>query len=219
MILKNLFKIISSYKFSLITIVFFELLYLIKGYKGNRFDFVSNNIPCPYYFLFKIKKTLKNNNFYRFLDLGCGSGRVINFFNKNFYNKNFIGIEYFLDQYEYCRKSFQNQKNIKIIQADFTKSDFFQYNADCYFLNNPFVSNTEYFASKPNIKEILLKKNSELIEFIEKIINFSLKKKNILFIFVNYNKKIIEELKNIRCIESYYINDTKGYSIYCLNNN
>ena len=73
--LKNLFRIISSYKFSLITIVFFELLYLIKGYKGNRFDFMSNNIPCPYYFLYKIKKTLKNNNFYRFLDLGCGSGR------------------------------------------------------------------------------------------------------------------------------------------------
>ena len=217
MVLKNLFRIISDYKFSLITIVFFELLYLIKGYKGNRFDFMSNNIPCPYYFLYKIKKTLKNNNFYRFL--GCGFGRVINFFNKNFYNRNFIGIEYFSDQYEYCKKSFQNQKNIKIIQADFTRSDFFQYDADCYFLNNPFVSNTEYFASKPNIKEILLKKNSELIEFIEKIINFSLKKKNILFIFVNYNKKIIEELKNIRCIESYYISDTKGYSIYCLNNN
>ena len=218
MVLKNLFRIISDYKFSLITIVFFELLYLIKGYKGNRFDFMSNNIPCPYYFLYKIKKTLKNNNFYRFLDLGCGSGRVINFFNKNFYNKNFIGIEYFSDQYEYCKKNFQNQNNIKIIQADFTRSDFFQYDADCYFLNNPFVSNTQYFASKPNIKSILLKKNSELIEFIEKIINFSLKK-NILFIFVNYNKKIIEKLKNIRCIESYYINDTKGYSIYCLNNN
>jgi len=200
-ILKNLFRIISSYKFSLITIVFFELLYLIKGYKGNRFDFILNNIPCPYYFLFKINKTLKNTNFYRFLDLGCGSGRVINFFNKNFSNKKFIGIEYFSNQYEYCKKTFQNQKNIKIIQADFTKSDFFQYDADCYFINGPF------------------KKNMEFIEFIEKIINFSLKKKNILFIFVNYNKKIIEELKNIRCIESYYINDTKGYSIYCLNNN
>ena len=75
-------------------------------------------------------------------------------------NKNII---FFDDK----KKLFQNQKNIKIIQADFTRSDFFQYDADCYFLNNPFVSNTEYFASKPNIKAILLKKNSELIEFIE----------------------------------------------------
>ena len=190
MILKNLFRIISSYKFSLITIVFFEILYLIKGYKGNRFDFILNNIPCPYYFLFKINKTLKNTNFYRFLDLGCGSGRVINFFNKNLSNKKFIGIEYFSSQYEYCKNIFQNKKNIKIIQADFTKSDFFQYDADCYFFNNPFISNTKYFASKPQFEKILLKKDSELIEFLQKTINFS-SKKNILFIFVNYNKKII----------------------------
>ena len=51
MILKNLFRIISDYKFSLVTIIFFELIYLIKGYKGNRFDFsnndwMSDNIPC-----------------------------------------------------------------------------------------------------------------------------------------------------------------------------
>ena len=200
MILKNLFRIISSYKFSLITIVFFELLYLIKGYKGNRFDFILNNMPCPYYFLFKIKKTLKKNNFRNFLDLGCGSGRAIDFFNKNFFSKNFIGIEYFTNQFEYCKKVFQEQKNIKIIQADFTKSDFFQYDADCYFINAPF------------------KKNLEFIEFIEKIINFSLKKK-ILFIFINHNRKIVEELKKIRCIESFYISNIKGYSIYCLNDN
>ena len=111
-----------------------------------------------------------------------------------------VGIEYFSSQYEYCKKIFQNKKNIKIIQADFTKSDFFQYDADCYFLNNPF------------------KKNSDFIEFIERTISSLFTKKNILFIFVNYNKRVIEELKNIRCIESFYISDIKGYSIYCLNN-
>ena len=205
MLLKNLIRIISSYKFSIITIIFFELLYLVKGYKGNRFNFSNNdlmadNLPCPYYFLFKIKKTLKKNNFRNFLDLGCGSGRAIDFFNKNFFNKNFIGIEYFTNQFEYCKKIFQEQKNIKIIQADFTKSDFFQYDADCYFINCPF------------------KKNLEFIEFMEKIINFSFKKK-ILFIFINHNMKIVEELKKIRCIESFYISNIKGYSIYCLNDN
>ena len=86
---KNLFRIISAYKFSLITIIFFELIYLIKGYKGNRFNFSNNdsmadNFPCSYYFLFKIKKTLKNTNFRNFIDLGCGSGRTIDFYNKNF---------------------------------------------------------------------------------------------------------------------------------------
>jgi SAM-dependent methyltransferase len=205
MVLKNLFRIINDYKFSLISVIFFELLYLIKGYKGNRFDFSTNermtdNIPCPYYFLIKIKKNLEDNNFLKLLDLGCGSGRTIDFFNKNFPNKEFIGIEYFNKQYEYCKKNFKKHNNIKIIQNDFTKLDFFQYDADCYFFNDPFGN------------------NSDFIKFIENIVKFSLKNK-ILFIFVNYNKKVIEELKNIKCIESFYISDIKGYSICYLNNN
>ena len=204
MFLKNLFRILIDYKFHLITVIFFELLYILKGYRGNRFNFVKNeymtdDIPCPYYFLIKIKKILKKNNFNKLLDLGCGSGRVIEFFNKNFSNKNFMGVEYFSNQYDYSRKIFKEEKNIKIIQADFTKMDFFQYDSDCYFFNDPF------------------KNSSEFIEFMEKTTNFYLNKKNVLFIFVNFNKKIIENLENIRCIESHYISEKKGYSIYCLN--
>ena len=115
MIIRNLIRIIKSYKFSIFKIIFFELLYLFKGYKGNRFNFSNNdlmtdNLPCPYYFLFKIKKALKNRQFYNFLDLGCGSGRVIDFFNKNFPNKNLTGIEYFNTQFEHCIKIFQGKK-------------------------------------------------------------------------------------------------------------
>ena len=206
MLIKNLVRIINSYKLSLFTIIFFELVYLIKGYSGNRFNFSNHdrkadNLPCPYYFLFKIKKCLNNRDFENFLDLGCGSGRVINFFNKNFFNKNIIGIEYFNQQYEYCKKIFKKEKNIKIIQADFTKSGFFQYNADCYFLNEPF------------------KNNAESINLIEKIINYHLNKKKIIFIFVNGNEEVIKKLKNIKCIENFYINKTRGYSIYSLNEN
>ena len=205
MLLKNLFRIVNVYKFSLITIIFFELIYLIKGYKGNRFNFSNNdsmtdNFPCPYYFLFKIKKTLKNTNFHNFIDLGCGSGRAIDFYNKNFSNKNFVGIEYFTNQYEYCKKIFHKQKNIEIVQADFTKLNLLKYNPDCYFMTAPF------------------KNKMEFIKFIEKLINLPLKK-NCLFIFVNCNKKTIEELKNIRCIESFYINNIQGYSICKINNN
>ena len=114
MLLKNFIRIITSYKFSIITIIFFELIYLFKGYRGNKFNFSDNdlmtdNLPCPYYFLFKIKKALKNQNFYNFLDLGCGSGRVIDFFNKSFPIKNLIGIEYFNNQFEYCEKIFQDK--------------------------------------------------------------------------------------------------------------
>ena len=175
MILKNLFRIIGDYKFSTIIVLFFELLYLIKGYKGNRFNFSNNdlmtdNIPCPYYLLFKIKKNLKSNNFLKFLDLGCGSGRVIDFVNKNFSNKNLTGIEYFTAQYEYCRKIFQKQENIKIIQADFTKLNLIQHDTDCYFFNDPF------------------KKNSEFVKFMEKIINSSPKKKFYLYLLILIRK-------------------------------
>jgi SAM-dependent methyltransferase len=205
MLIKNLFRILFDYKFSLVTLVFFEFLYFVKGYKGNRFDFsnnkwMSDNIPCPYYFLFKMKKTLKRENFLNFIDLGCGSGRVINFFNKNFPNKKFIGIEYFATQYNYCKKIFKNQSNVEIIQADFAKSDFYKHKADCYFFNDPFTNSVDF------------------IKFIENIIKSSDKKK-ILFIFVNYNKKVIDELKNMQCIDSFYISNIKGYSICSLDNN
>ena len=44
-------------------IIFFELLYLVKGNKGNKFTFSKNdmmtdNTPSPYYFLHRIKKIM-----------------------------------------------------------------------------------------------------------------------------------------------------------------
>ena len=43
MIFKNLLRILKSYRFSLIKIIFFELIYLIKGNKGNKFTFSKCN--------------------------------------------------------------------------------------------------------------------------------------------------------------------------------
>ena len=203
MLSKNILRIICSYRFSLVIIVFFELLFMLRGYKGNKFNIsknnkMSDNISCPFYFLFKIIKTLKKNNFNKFCDLGCGSGRTIDFFSKTFSNKKYIGIEFFFDQYDYCKKLFKNKDNIEIIQSDFTKLDFQKYNVDCFFLNDPF------------------KNDREFLSFVEKLINIFPPKKNILFIFVNCDRKLIQPIKKIECIENYYITNTKGYSIYRL---
>jgi SAM-dependent methyltransferase len=203
MLIKNLLRIVKSYKFSLITIVFYEIIYLLKGFKGNKFHFSENNkmsddIPCPYYFLYKIKKILSKFNFKTFLDLGCGSGRVIDFFSKNLVQVDFVGIEYFSNQYNYCKKIFENKKNIKIVQADFFKSDFFQYDPDCFFLNRPIEDDLVF------------------IETIKKLLNFPHKHKKILLIFVNCDNKILKSLINIQCIDSFYTNVNKGYSIYLL---
>ena len=200
MIFKNILRILISYRFSLIKIIFFELLYLIKGYKGNSFNFSSNdvmtdNIPCPYYFLYKIKKTIKEIDFEIFIDLGCGSGRVIDFFNKNLLNKKFIGIEYFDKQFFSSKANLEKYTNIQLINSDFTKIDFLKYNADCYFFNDP-------------IKEDLI-----FINIINKISSLH-NNRNILLIFVNCNDSIINSIKNIQCVETFYINDRKGYSIY-----
>jgi len=207
MLFKNIIRIIISYKFSLLSLMFFETIYLLKGFKGNKINFsknkmMSDNIPCPYFFLIKIKKTLEPLSFEKFIDLGCGSGRVINFFNESFQNKSFVGIEYFSEQYNYCKKNFINNSNIKIFQSDFTKDDFLKYDADCYFLNNPWKNEIESF------------------NFIMRTTKL-LSKKNILIILVNYSKKIVEklnkELKNSQYIGSYYVNYIKGYYILKLN--
>ena len=100
MIFKSLLSILKSYGFALIKIIFFELIYLIKGNKGNVFTFSKHNImtdsiPCPYYFLHKIKKFLNGKDIRSFIDLGCGYGRVIYFFNDMsfiFYFRGFYSI-------------------------------------------------------------------------------------------------------------------------------
>ena len=43
MLIKNLLRIVKSYKFYLITIVFYEIIYLLRGFKGNKFHFSKNN--------------------------------------------------------------------------------------------------------------------------------------------------------------------------------
>ena len=204
MLIKNLSRILKDYKFSLIPIVFYEIFYLLKGSKGNKFHFSNNNkmsddIPCPYYFLTKIKKELREETFNTFIDLGCGSGRVIDFFSKSFSNKKFIGIENFNNQYKYCKKTFEGRDNIHILQEDFTKSNFIKHNSDCYFFNNPF------------------KDENEFVKFMNLNRNFFNKKK-IIFIFVNYDQQIILKFKYLKKIKEFYISKNKGYSINYLIN-
>ena len=200
MVIQNIIRVIKVYKFSLIKVVFYELSYLIKGYKGNNFNLLNHNlmndnIPCPYYFLNKIDKFFKNHNFQTFVDLGCGSGRVLNFFNRRFKNKKFIGIDFFIDQVNYCKKIFLNYNNIELIQADILKTDFLKYEADCYFLNEPINDDIIF------------------IELIKKIVDAQLINKKIFFIFVNCNLSLIKSLQNIELIENYYITKNRGYSI------
>jgi len=207
MLFKNIIRIITSYKFSLLQLIFFEIIFILKGFKGNRINFSKNNemddnTPYPYFFLLKIKRSLKVLDFKKFIDLGCGSGRVINFFNKSFPNKSFVGIEYFPKPYNYCRKIFEKNSNIEILRDDFRKIDLIKIDADCYFFNNPWRNE---------------------IEPLDFIINMSqlFTNKSIFIILANYSEKFCERLnknlKNSQCIDKFFIKFNKGYYIFKIN--
>ena len=162
----NIIRILTSYRYFIIIILFYEVFYFLKNYKGNFISIsknnkMSDNIPCPYYFLIKIFRFLKLSNFKVFLDLGAGSGRILYFFNAKFKKKKFIGIEYFRSNFKILKKLFKKEKNIELIQADFTKLNLKKLNVDCFFLNNPF------------------KNQMKSLKFIKKILKENKKKKKI----------------------------------------
>jgi len=201
MLVKKLFELASNYKFHFFKIIFFEFIYIIRGYKGNQFyisknDSMTANIPCPFYFLVRIEKQLKKINFNTFMDLGCGSGRVLDFFNKKFKNKKYIGIDYFEEYCDKCKKAFSKNNNIEIIKSDFTKLDLDTFNVDCIFYNDPVYN-----------------ENNSII-FLNRVINLMKSNRDMIFILINCSNKILDKLDNSKCIDSYYVNKIKGYSIY-----
>ena len=205
MIIKNLIRIFKSYKLLIFNIIFFELIYIVLGYKGNRITHTKNssmadNIPCPYFFLHKITQKLKNYKFKNFVDLGCGSGRVIGFFNKKFKSKFFFGVEYNFNEYKFAKKIFKENKNIFISNANFLKFNHNKFKADCYFLNNPFTSDNTFK------------------KFINSLIKQIPNNKKVIFVFVNFNFKVIKSIKKIELVEKYEVTNIKGYSIGLLNN-
>ena len=57
-------------------------------------NYSTPNIPTPYYFLSKIYKVLKEKKIDNFnlIDLGCGSGRLVKYFDTQF-SINFVGFD------------------------------------------------------------------------------------------------------------------------------
>ena len=199
MLFKNFLEILSNYKFNLIKIIFYEFLYILRGYKGNKFissknDRMTHNFPCPYFFLIKIEKALKQENFNIFMDLGCGSGRVINFFNKKFLNKKYIGVEYFTEYSNYCKNVFKKNNNIEIIQSDFTKINLEHFKVDCLFFNSPMSNEREslnFLKLSPNcslifvLKSLITSSNASIKLFELSSTIFSAKFWNDLLILLN----------------------------------
>lgn len=201
-LINSIVRIFKEYKIYILIIIFFEIYYFLKNYKGFKISYSKNqsmadNIPCPYYFLFKINKFLKKRKFNSVIDLGCGSGRIINFINNKYQNKKITGIEYFNEQYNYAKEIFKKSKNISIKKLNFIKINFSKKIYDVYFLSAPF------------------KKKKDFLQFMNKLAKINKLKKRIIII-INYDKKLINKVKKLRFINSFYLSKEKGYSICIL---
>ena len=92
-----MFRVLPSYGNFAIHVLFFEIIYFFLGYKQSSVDILKNkeqndNIPCPYFFLYKIKKFFLKEKINSLIDLGCGGGRALYFF-KRYKKINYCGLE------------------------------------------------------------------------------------------------------------------------------
>ena len=92
--IKVYFSTLSKYKNKLLSILFFEIYYTLKYrdyyYKIHNHDLMTDALPCPYFFLHEISKFIKKNSISNIIDLGSGTGRVVNFLANS--TLSFLGI-------------------------------------------------------------------------------------------------------------------------------
>ena len=201
MFVKNIIATTKKYKFSIHKILFYEILFILRGFKGNKISFDINdefsaNIPCPYYFLIKIRKFLDNKQIKSFIDLGCGNGRVIFFFNRYFKIK-YYGVEFFKEPFNYCKTIFFREQNIQIENEDFRNLNFLKKDIDCYFFNEPLKNKKEF---EFVISSIYQKYNKDVY-------------KKYYIILVNVKRDDLNFFSNLNLLDFEIIN-TRGYYIY-----
>ena len=160
---------------------------------------MTNTIPCPYYFLYLIKKDLNLSRIDSLIDFGSGYGRIVHFFNKNFSLKKILGIEYASLPYAYCLKKFNKETNIEFINNDFDNFDLKKYCSEnqlsdvCLFFSAPFS------------------KSQDMVKYISNINLLKIPK--IKIIIVNYEYDEILKINNLKIITKQYINKNRGFCI------
>ena len=194
-----MFRILPNYGNFIVHILFFEIIYFFLGFKQSSIDILNNekqsdNIPCPYFFLYKIKKFFLSEKINSLIDLGCGGGRSLYFF-KKYKNIDYCGIENNYKIYSECKKLFEKDKNVKIYNEDIMSLKFLNYNNDCFFINDP------------------LKKKEDFDKLILSIFEKNNNVKKIYFILVNLDESKRQIFDSYNLIEFFQIK-TKNYYIY-----
>ena len=194
---KALFHIFKNYHFYSIPILLSEAIFYLKHNNTvNKFKYLNNNflsdsIPCPYYFLKKIKKFVIKKKLNHLCDLGSGYGKVLYFFG-SLNNHKIDGVE--LDKEIYLDSLKLINNNIKIFNENILKFDLNNSKYDLFILNDP------------------LKKKEDLLELTLKI-KKSCKKSYLVFINLD-EKKIKIITHNLRLIDSFIISKNKNI-LFC----
>lgn len=195
-----LIKIIPNYgyvRFALSIIFEFYYIFRLKNFdifnfsKKNQYLFKSkqkystNNIPTPFYILFNVKNFFfkkKINNFFM-IDLGCGSGRVLKYFNL-YFKCRYLGLDF---NKKLINKNIKenNLKNIKYIYFNLRAFKKLKYLIKSENKNNKKI----VFFISDSFDAFLIKK---ILIYMKKN-NFSLK----LIMINQINLKIFSKYKKI----------------------
>ena len=198
--IKSLYHIFLNYKFYSFIILLKEFFFIIKfGANFNKFKYLNSNyfsdsIPCPYFFLDKIRKYILDNNILSICDLGSGYGKVLFYFGK-IYRHKIEGVEFIKEIYNESKVLIDN--NISVTNNDIKNINFLKKKHNLYILNDP------------------LKKTKDLQIIIKKLKGL---KKNIHIIFINMSLEKYRVInRNLKIKKKFSISQNKNI-LFCVNN-
>ena len=197
MYLKALKDIFKNYHLYSIPILISEVIFHLK-YSGSfnkikylNSNFLSDSIPCSYFFLKKIKKFIIKNDIKYLCDLGSGYGKILYYFGI-LNNYKVDGVEFEKEIYIESLKLKNN--NIKIFNKDIINFNFIENQYELFIINDP------------------LKKDEDLKKLILEIIkNY----KKIFLIFINLNPEKLNTVTRILKIKDSLIISKSRNILFC----
>ena len=189
--LKAFAEILINYKFYSIPGLIFEIFFHIKypnkynKFKYHNSKFLSDPIPCSFYFLKKIEKFLNKKKIRYICDLGSGYGKVLYFFGKIKKYK-IDGVE--IDKEIYIESLSLKNNNINVFNKNILQFDFFNKKYELFIINDPLK---KFSDTKKLINKILrVKKKKYLV-----LINLSKEKSNYIKKYLKFSYKLEISLK------------------------
>ena len=197
--LKALYDIFKNYHLYSIPILVNETIFhfrynsVFNKFKYLDSDFLSDSIPCSYFFLKKIKKFIIKNDIKILCDLGSGYGKILYYLGV-LNNFKIDGVE--IEKNIYGESLKLKNDNVKIFNENILNFNLNR-KYDLFIINDP------------------LKKDEDLNKLIYKI------KKNynkVFFVFINLKpKKLNLVIQNLKIKESLIISKSRNI-LFCSNN-